>query len=399
MAALWPANQPDPDIGSVTIPETGTVLTNYTNTAESVATNGTKVILHGRDLWLKFHKCTTEMLITKAGRRMFPVVKCSVAGLNPTDKYVIAMDFIPVGDNRYAFHDCEWVISGKAEPMESEKGRLYIHPDSPATGAVWQKQLITFQECKITNHHLDQLNYIILNSMHKYQPRIHIIKEFASENFSTHLFPETQFMSVTAYQNQQITQLKITYNPFARGFRSIRDSEVCGSSRQLSSTSSPPPFDSPGFVDPSQSTMWQEMTFPQQPTMLGPHQQALIYGLTAYQPVASSLALANTRYTSPGPLPLTPNGPGGSTVFNFSPAKPMRSVLQGNKGGKTSDGLLHPAAGGGATIHYQQTMLADLTTMSEVVTTSVPFVSTALQSMADMPVKKKRRGSPERKLF
>ena len=90
----------------------------------------------------------------------------------------------------------------------------------------------------------------------------------------------------------------------------------------------------------------------------GPHQQALIYGLTAYQPVASSLALANTRYTSPGPLPLTPNGPGGSTVFNFSPAKPMRSVLQGNKGGKTSDGLLHPAAGGGATIHYQQTMLA-----------------------------------------
>lgn len=91
---------------------------------------------------------------------MFPVVKCSVAGLNPTDKYVIAMDFIPVGDNRYAFHDCEWVISGKAEPMESEKGRLYIHPDSPATGAVWQKQLITFQECKITNHHLDQLNYV-----------------------------------------------------------------------------------------------------------------------------------------------------------------------------------------------------------------------------------------------
>ena len=34
-----------------------------------------------------------------------------------------------------------------------------------------------------------------------------------------------------------------------------------------------------------------------------------------------------------------------------------------------------------------------------IVTTSVPFVSTALQSMADMPVKKKRRGSPERKLF
>ncbi len=51
--------------------------------------------------------------------------------------------------------------------------------------------------------------------MHKYQPRIHIVKtnedqtfsmqQKVSENFSTHLFPETQFMSVTAYQNQQVS--------------------------------------------------------------------------------------------------------------------------------------------------------------------------------------------------
>ena len=56
----------------------------------------------------------------------------------------------------------------------------------------------------------------ILNSMHKYQPRIHIVKcqidqpaalqhfEKNSDNFSTHIFDETQFMSVTAYQNQQV---------------------------------------------------------------------------------------------------------------------------------------------------------------------------------------------------
>ena len=93
-------------------------------------------------------------------RRMFPVVKCSVAGLNPTHKYAIVMDIVPVGDNRYKFHDSEWVITGKAEPMGSERGRLYVHPDSPATGAVWEKQLITFQKCKITNNHLDQLGYV-----------------------------------------------------------------------------------------------------------------------------------------------------------------------------------------------------------------------------------------------
>ena len=31
--------------------------------------------------------------------------------------------------------------------------------------------------------------------------------------------PEAQFIAVTAYQNEQITQLKIDNNPFAKGFR------------------------------------------------------------------------------------------------------------------------------------------------------------------------------------
>nr|CAD66613.1 T-box protein [Suberites domuncula] len=339
----------DSDIGkSVKIPDTDTVVTTYTNTAESVASNGTKVILHGRDLWGEFHKCTTEMIITKAGRRMFPVVKCSVAGLNPTHKYAIVMDIVPVGDNRYKFHDSEWVITGKAEPMGSERGRLYVHLDSPATGAVWEKQLITFQKCKITNNHLDQLGYVVLNSMHKYQPRIHIVKtnddqtfsmqQRVSENFSTHIFPETQFMSVTAYQNQQITQLKIKYNPFAKGFRG---SELCGT-RRSSSTSSPPPFESTSFADPTRAAMWQEMTFPQQQAVIGPPQPTLLYqsdGTMTYRPVASQLALASTRYgpsqaggyhigqipgatTTAGTLQHLTHLPSQSTPFHYVAANP-----------------------------------------------------------------------------
>lgn len=50
------------------MPETGTTITYSTATAESVAPNGTKVTLHGLDLWSEFHKSTTEMIITKAGR-------------------------------------------------------------------------------------------------------------------------------------------------------------------------------------------------------------------------------------------------------------------------------------------------------------------------------------------
>lgn len=46
----------------------GNTITNYANTAESLAPNGIKVTLHNHDLWAKFHRCTTEMIITKAGR-------------------------------------------------------------------------------------------------------------------------------------------------------------------------------------------------------------------------------------------------------------------------------------------------------------------------------------------
>ena len=91
---------------------------------------------------------------------MFPVIKISVANLEPEAKYIITMDIVPVADNRYKFHDSEWVVTGKAEP--STAGRLYIHPDSPAPGAVWEKQIISFQKLKITNNQLDQLGYVRL---------------------------------------------------------------------------------------------------------------------------------------------------------------------------------------------------------------------------------------------
>lgn len=66
--------------------------------------------------------------------------------------------------------------------------------------------------------------------MHRYQPRIHLVKwrehsssgpihDLEQEEYRTYIFPETVFTAVTAYQNQLITKLKIDSNPFAKGFR------------------------------------------------------------------------------------------------------------------------------------------------------------------------------------
>lgn len=197
---------------------------------------GIKVFLHERELWLKFHEVGTEMIITKAGRRMFPSYKVKVTGLNPKTKYILLMDIVPADDHRYKFADNKWSVTGKAEP--AMPGRLYVHPDSPATGAHWMRQLVSFQKLKLTNNHLDPFGHIILNSMHKYQPRLHIVKAdenngFGSKNtaFCTHVFPETAFIAVTSYQNHKITQLKIENNPFAKGFRGSDDMELHRMSR------------------------------------------------------------------------------------------------------------------------------------------------------------------------
>ena len=60
---------------------------------------------------------------------------------------------------------------------------------------------------------------IVLNSMHRYQPRIHLIvrsdpssinipvTDLSMEKYRTFVFPETIFTAVTAYQNQLVSHL------------------------------------------------------------------------------------------------------------------------------------------------------------------------------------------------
>lgn len=55
-------------------------------------------------------------------------------------------------------HSVGRMVAGKAEP--AMPGRLYVHPDSPATGAHWMRQLVSFQKLKLTNNHLDPFGHV-----------------------------------------------------------------------------------------------------------------------------------------------------------------------------------------------------------------------------------------------
>ncbi|XP_035804951.2 T-box transcription factor TBX22 isoform X1 [Amphiprion ocellaris] len=190
-----------------------------------------RVELQGSELWKRFYEIGTEMIITKAGRRMFPSVRVKVRNLDPCQQYYIAMDVMPVDSKRYryVYHSSQWMVAGNTD-HSCISPRLYVHPDSPCAGETWMRQVISFDRVKLTNNEMDDKGHIILQSMHKYKPRVHIIRHnprmdlsqiqsLPAEGVHSFSFPETEFTTVTAYQNQQITKLKIDRNPFAKGFR------------------------------------------------------------------------------------------------------------------------------------------------------------------------------------
>ncbi|XP_066518129.1 T-box transcription factor TBX6L [Hoplias malabaricus] len=180
------------------------------------------VALEGRELWDKFSSIGTEMLITKMGRRMFPSCKVTVTGLNPKVKYVVMMDMVPFDNNKYKWSRDHWELSGASEPHPPS--RFFIHPDSPAMGERWMQYPISFHKLKLTNNTLNANGLVVLHSMHKYQPRLHIVQapdpcRVQPGAYLRFTFPEAAFLAVTAYQNHEITKLKIDHNPFAKGFR------------------------------------------------------------------------------------------------------------------------------------------------------------------------------------
>ena len=48
---------------------------------------------------------------------MFPTVRVSAAGLEPTVQYFVLLDIVLAEDSRYKYSGKEWVVAGKAEPQ------------------------------------------------------------------------------------------------------------------------------------------------------------------------------------------------------------------------------------------------------------------------------------------
>lgn len=75
--------------------------TNLTNLSKSLDMERNVMIsLDDRDLWCRFQNLTNEMIVTKNGRRMFPVVKITASGLDPAAMYTVLLEFMQIDSHR-----------------------------------------------------------------------------------------------------------------------------------------------------------------------------------------------------------------------------------------------------------------------------------------------------------
>ncbi|XP_034015463.1 MAX dimerization protein MGA a [Thalassophryne amazonica] len=185
--------------------------------------NGIKVTLDNNSMWNEFFRCKTEMILTKQGSRMFPYCRFRISGFEPSKKYFLIMDVQPVDNSHYKWTGHGWQVAGKAKGHV--KSPPFFHPASPSLGHNWMSNPISFYKLKLTNNMSDQEGNTMLHPMQRYLPRLHVIQteETATDlklngpGVVTFTFPQTEFMAVTAYQNSRFAQLKVDYNPFAKG--------------------------------------------------------------------------------------------------------------------------------------------------------------------------------------
>ncbi|CAD6196371.1 unnamed protein product [Caenorhabditis auriculariae] len=176
------------------------------------------------ETWRRFHEKDTEMIITRKGRNLFPKLDYEVRGLEETENYMMALQLRRTDNFRYKFNKGEWSVAGSGEPRNPEK--TVWNQGGAKTGRDWMQTIASFARIKISNESTDTEKFI-LQSMHRYIPVLCVYRLDPQPPLGiTHRtlvaeiqFDFTEFTAVTAYQNQEITDLKVENNKYAKGFR------------------------------------------------------------------------------------------------------------------------------------------------------------------------------------
>lgn len=185
------------------------------------------------ELWAEFEARGNEMIVTKNGRCMFPLLKLNVLChdndlLYGTIGFSVSIE--RCDEFRWKFREGEWRKSGLDEEELEYASEHHFEPeDSPNSGQYWVENGVSFSKIKLTNRpDTTRLpppsNYFCLSSFRRYRPivRCTIYGPAGKDQdmIISMKLPHTEFIAVTHYQNERVTELKKNYNPHAKGFLS-----------------------------------------------------------------------------------------------------------------------------------------------------------------------------------
>uniref|UniRef100_A0A8R1I4H5 T-box domain-containing protein n=1 Tax=Caenorhabditis japonica TaxID=281687 RepID=A0A8R1I4H5_CAEJA len=208
------------------------------------------VALQDRQLWKEFDTLCNEMIITKIGRNLFPIIEYAFKGLQEHVEYQVGVTMQLTNCQKLKF------TAGKWDPLDVPEEVFQpneIFMAKPKSGRELMQRGLKLDKLKLTNTKEavvknDQM--IRVQSMRQYIPVLHIYEVVATgvRLVGKYEFAETKFVAVTAYQSERVKQLKVQRNKFAQGFREGIRGGATSSKRPASTTSSTSPdstLDSP----------------------------------------------------------------------------------------------------------------------------------------------------------
>jgi hypothetical protein len=209
------------------------------------------VRLDDAGLWAEFstaHGTLNEMIITKHGRCLFPLLKVHISLASNHDArlhehpihYDIGLTMCPVDDFRWRF-DGAWRPQRTAlghPPQSDDVGVYYVarsvplldllqstSSSTPYPSQAKSKQagspsiLVSFAKVKLSNDgpSNNSPHVLRLMSFRCYEPVV-VLRSHSSHPSFLHALPQCRFVAVTHYQSERICALKKSHNPHARGF-------------------------------------------------------------------------------------------------------------------------------------------------------------------------------------
>lgn len=194
--------------------------------------------LKDEKMWNEFYRVGNEMIITKNGRCLFPLllIHAFIAGdtdLDLDELFYISIVLQPLDNMRWKFVSGKWrPIGGYDEPVINEKSERFYKSVQAIGSPMSLKNIlakeISFAKLKLSNcsNKLQEPNHLILSSFRCYQPSI-ILQRVTGEKRKCNqiagrwIIKEAQFIAVTHYQNPKICDMKKSFNPHAKGFLNL----------------------------------------------------------------------------------------------------------------------------------------------------------------------------------